>query len=431
MLLNCIRELGIRSLKRFKLSNILIMLTETETDTVDIELGYEDRLNKKLSTLKQQGNYRYFLPLQKSAAQHPAFSRNTEGEVKTVVNWTSNDYLGMSVDEDVIEAFVQAAHEHGVGSGGTRNISGTTLKHQELEHTIAALHQKPAALLFTSAYVANSTAISILGRAFPDTLLFSDEENHASMIEGIKLSRCEKRIFKHNDLDHLELLLQATPINRPKIILFESVYSMSGTIAPIKAICDLAKKYNALTYLDEVHGVGMYGINGEGVAGEQNCSDDVDIINGTLAKAFGCVGGYVAASETFIDYIRSFGEGFIFTSSMPPAVCAAATKSIEKVKNSPKLRQIFHENVEILRGALRENGVKFEDNPSHITRIIIGDSAKTKVVTDRLLNEFDIYLQPINFPTVPKGREGLRIIITARHTLAYVEKLVAALKIVL
>ena len=407
------------------------MLTETETDTVDIELGYEDRLNKKLSTLKQQGNYRYFLPLQKSAAQHPAFSRNTEGGVKTVVNWTSNDYLGMSVDEDVIEAFVQTARESGVGSGGTRNISGTTVHHRQLEHTIAALHQKPAALLFTSAYVANSTAISILGRALPDTLLFSDAENHASMIEGIKLSRCEKRIFKHNDLSHLESLLQATDINRPKIILFESVYSMSGTIAPIQAICDLAKKYKALTYLDEVHGVGMYGINGEGVAGEQNCVDDVDIINGTLAKAFGCVGGYVAASETLVDYIRSFGEGFIFTSSLPPAVCAAATASIEKVKNSPKTRQIFHENVEILRGVLRAKNIDFEENPSHITRIIIGDSAKTKIVTDRLLNDFGIYLQPINFPTVPKGREGLRIVVTARHTLAYIEHLASALRIVL
>jgi 5-aminolevulinate synthase len=414
----------------------------SETDTVVTDLSYEDQLKGKLTALKQQGNYRYFLPLQKSAMQHPAFHRNTvtpsrdddksiKGEAKTVVNWTSNDYLGMSVDKDVIEAFVKAAREHGVGSGGTRNISGTTTQHIKLEHTIAALHQKTAALLFTSAYVANSTAISIISKAFPNALLFSDEENHASMIEGIKLSRCEKRIFKHNDLAHLESLLQATDINRSKIILFESVYSMSGSIAPIKEICDLAKKYNALTYLDEVHGVGMYGINGEGVAGEQNCSDDVDMINGTLAKAYGCVGGYVAASETLIDYIRSFGEGFIFTSSTPPAVCAAARASIEKVKNSPEIRQIFHQNVKILRGVLREKGIDFEDNPSHITRIIIGDSVKTKQITDRLLNEFDIYLQPINFPTVPKGREGLRIIITARHTLAYVEKLVEALKIVL
>jgi 5-aminolevulinate synthase len=394
-------------------------------------MDYENLLTEKLNTLHTQGNYRYFLPHEKSIQQHPFFSLDTEGGKKTVVNWTSNDYLGMSVDKDVIKAFTKAARENGIGSGGTRNISGTTLKHRLLENTIAELHQKPAALLFSSAYVANSTAISIIAKAFPATVLFSDAENHASMIEGMKLSRCEKHIFKHNDLEHLENLLQATDTNRPKIILFESVYSMSGTIAPIKAICDLAKKYKALTYLDEVHAVGLYGKHGEGVAGEQNCSNDADLINGTLAKAYGCAGGYVAASETLIDYIRSFGEGFIFTSSMPPAICAAANKSIEKVKKKPKTRQIFHKNVKILRGVLREKGIDFEDNPSHITRIIIGDSIKTRQITDRLLNDFDIYLQPINFPTVPKGREGLRIIITARHTLKDIEKLAEALTTVL
>jgi 5-aminolevulinate synthase len=394
-------------------------------------MNYENLLAEKLDTLRTQGNYRYFLPHEKSILQHPFFSLNTEGGKKTVINWTSNDYLGMSVDKDIIKAFTQAARENGIGSGGTRNISGTTLKHRLLENTLADLHQKQAALLFSSAYVANSTAISTIAKAFPDTVLFSDSENHASMIEGMKLSRCEKHIFKHNDLEHLENLLKTTDSTRPKIILFESVYSMSGTIAPIKAICDLAKKYKALTYLDEVHAVGLYGKHGEGIAGEQNCSNDVDMINGTLAKAYGCIGGYVAANETLIDYVRSFGTGFIFTSSMPSPVCAAATASIEKVKNNPKIRQIFHENVKILRGLLREKGIEIEANSSHITRIIIGNSVKTKQITDRLLNEFDIYLQPINFPTVPKGREGLRIIITARHTLAYVEKLVEALKIVL
>lgn len=395
-----------------------------------VEVNYTDLLAQKLVALKQQGNYRYFLPHQKSAQNQPAFTHYTEGGGKTVVNFTSNDYLGMSVDKDVIAAFVKTAQESGVGSGGTRNISGTTVQHTELEQTIANLHQKSAALIFTSAYVANSTAISILGRAFPDTLLLSDEENHASMIEGIKLSRCEKVIFRHNDLAHLEAILQKTDINRPKIILFESVYSMSGTIANIQAICDLAKKYNALTYLDEVHGVGMYGANGEGVAGEQNCMDDVDVINGTLAKSFGCVGGYIAASKTIVDYVRSFGEGFIFTSSLPPALCAAATESIKIVQNSPKIRDIFHKNVKILRGLLKEKSVAFEENPSHITRIIIGNSKKTKVVTDRLFNEFDIYLQPINFPTVPRGREGLRIVVTSRHSLAQIEHLANALNIV-
>lgn len=395
------------------------------------EVVYEDLLADQLIALKKQGNYRCFLPLNKSAENHPAFDHHTEGGIKTIVNWTSNDYLGMSVDEDVISTFVEAAKEDGVGSGGTRNISGTTVRHRALEFAIADLHQKPAALLFTSAYVANSTAISILGRAFPDTLIFSDEENHASMIEGVKLSRCEKRIFRHNDLAHLEMLLAKTDINRPKIILFESVYSMSGTIAPIKEICDLAKKYNALTYLDEVHGVGMYGSRGDGVAAEQACMDKVDVINGTLAKSFGCIGGYIAASETIIDYVRSFGEGFIFTSSLPPALCAAATASIKKVKNSLELRPYFHENVKILRGALRHKGIGFEENPSHITRIIIGDSKKTKAITDCLFNEFGIYLQPINYPTVPRGREGLRIVVTARHTPAQIEHLANALKIVL
>ena len=406
------------------------MLTEIE-NTIVVETNYENVLANQLNALKTQGNYRYFLPLQKSAQNQPVFSHDTEGVGKTVVNWTSNDYLGMSVDEDVIAAFVKTAQESGVGSGGTRNISGTTVQHTELERTLANLHQKSAALVFTSAYVANSTAISILGRAFPNTLLLSDVENHASMIEGIKLSRCEKVIFKHNDLAHLESILQKTDINRPKIILFESVYSMSGTIAPIEAICDLAKKYNALTYLDEVHAVGMYGLRGEGVAGEQNCMDKVDVINATLAKSFGCVGGYIAANKTIVDYVRSFGEGFIFTSSLPPALCAAATKSIEKVENSPKMRDIFHKNVKILRGCLREKGVTFEENSSHITRIIIGDSKKTKVITDRLFKEFDIYLQPINFPTVPRGREGLRIVVTVRHTEGYIFDLVNALKEVL
>jgi 5-aminolevulinate synthase len=402
----------------------------TDIDSLATSMAYENHLNEKLKALQKQGNYRYFLPHSKNIRQHPVFKQNTEGEVKNIVNWTSNDYLGMSVDTNVIKAFVQAAKEQGIGSGGTRNISGTSLEHRQLENTLANLHQKPAALLFTSAYVANSTAISTIAKAYPNTLLLSDAENHASMIEGMTLSRCEKRIFRHNDLIHLESLLEAEDIDRPKIILFESVYSMSGTIAPIKEICDLAKRYNALTYLDEVHAVGLYGNNGEGVAGEQNCSTHVDLINGTLAKAYGCIGGYVAASETIIDYIRSFGTGFIFTSSMPPAVCAAAHASIEKVKNKPKIRQIFHKNVEILRGCLQAHGIDFEDNPSHITRIIVGDSVKTKHITDRLLSEFDIYLQPINFPTVPKGREGLRIIITTRHTLVHIEKLVTALEIV-
>lgn len=251
------------------------------------------------------------------------------------------------------------------------------------------------------------------------------------MIEGVKLSRCEKRIFRHNDLVHLEQLLSETNPNRAKIIIFESVYSMSGTIAPISEICDLAKKYNALTYLDEVHAVGLYGLHGEGVASEQGAVEKVDVINGTLAKAYGCVGGYIASNKTLTDYVRSFGEGFIFSSSMPPAICAAAVESIEKLAKTPKIRDIFHRNVKILRGYLRAEGIDFEDNPSHITRIIIGDAKKSRAIATRLLDEFGIYLQPINYPTVPKGKEGLRIVVTARHSEVQMLALAKALKRVL
>ena len=399
-----------------------------QTKTVPMHRDYNAQLMSRLDRLKAQGNYRYFLELQKSAEKQPIFDVYTEGSQKSATNWTSNDYLGMSADAGVIEAFVAAAKQDGIGSGGTRNISGTTQRHRQLEKALAALHNKPSALVFGSAYTANSTAISTLARAFDDCIIFSDAENHASMIEGIKLSRCEKRIFRHNDAAHLAELLAAEDIDRPKIIAFESVYSMSGTIAPIKDFIELAKHFNALTYLDEVHAVGLYGERGEGIAGELGLSDDIDVINGTLAKAFGCVGGYVAASESVVDYIRSFGEGFIFTSSMPPAICAAALKSVEKVAISEEIRVKFHKNVNILRGSLRAENIEFEGHDAHITRIVIGDSRRCRAITDRLLRDFSVYLQPINFPTVPKGEECLRIIATARHTEAQIFELVEALK---
>ena len=405
----------------------------TETDT--LPLNYDNILANHLDNLKQQGNYRYFQALDKKADKHPVFEKTLQCNVSTVVqtfvNWTSNDYMGMSAHPQVIQAFVDAVKTDGVGSGGTRNISGTTQRHIILEKTIADLHQKQAALLFTSAYVANSTAISILGRAFPNTLIISDAENHASMIEGIKLSRCEKQIFRHNDLQHLEQILAETDRERPKIIAFESVYSMSGTIAPIPDIIKLAKKYKALTYLDEVHAVGLYGENGEGIAGQMLCAHDIDVINGTLAKAFGCVGGYIAGNATIVDYVRSFGEGFIFSSSQPPALCSAATESILFLKNNPNSRKNFHENIKILRGVFRQAKIEFEENPSHITRIIIGDAKRSKLIADRLFNEFGIYLQPINFPTVPKGKEGLRIVCTVLHTQDHIAALAKALLCVL
>lgn len=406
-----------------------------------ITTDYENLLNTRLEALKQQGNYRYFQPLDKKATKQPIFTLSSDSSVyssippkSTVnefVNWTSNDYMGMSAHPEVIDAFIEAARKDGIGSGGTRNISGTTNRHILLEKTLAELHDKEAALIFTSAYVANSTSLSTLGRAFRDTLILSDEENHASIIEGIQLSRCEKRVFRHNDLNHLEQILAETDKNRPKIIAFESVYSMSGTIAPIADMAQLAKKYNALSYLDEVHAVGLYGKKGEGVAGEMNCAKDVDVINGTLAKAFGCVGGYIVANHTLIDYVRSFGQGFIFSSSQPPALCAAATASILHLKNNPELREKFHENIGILRGVLRQAGIGFENNPSHIIRIVIGDAKRSKQVADKLLNEYGIYLQPINYPTVPKGQEGLRIVCTALHNREHIEALKDALVAVL
>jgi 5-aminolevulinate synthase len=401
------------------------------TKTVPMHRDYNAQLTARLDRLKAQGNYRYFLELQKSAEKQPDFDFYTEGSSKSATNWTSNDYLGMSADADVIEAFVAAAKQDGIGSGGTRNISGTTQRHRQLEKALATLHNKPSALVFGSAYTANSTAIATLARAFDGCIIFSDAENHASMIEGIKLSRCEKRVFRHNDTAHLAELLAAEDIDRPKIIAFESVYSMSGTIAPIKEFIELAKHFNALTYLDEVHAVGLYGERGEGVAGQLGLSDEIDVINGTLAKAFGCVGGYVAASESVVDYIRSFGEGFIFTSSMPPAICAAALKSVGKVAISSEIRIKFHKNVNILRGSLRAANIEFEGQDAHITRIVIGDSRRCRAITDRLLREFGVYLQPINFPTVPEGSACLRIIATARHTEAQIFELAEALKMCL
>ena len=399
-----------------------------QTKIVAAKSDYVGQLNARLDLLKAQGNYRYFLPLQKSAEKQPVFEVDTEGGKKSVTNWTSNDYLGMSADADVINAFVAAAKQDGIGSGGTRNISGTTTRHLALENALARLHNKHSALIFGSAYTANSTAISTLARAFDNCIIFSDAENHASMIEGIKLSRCEKRIFRHNDAAHLAELLAKEDLDRPKIIAFESVYSMSGTIAPIKEFVDLAKHFKALTYIDEVHAVGLYGEKGEGVAGKLGLSDQIDVINGTLAKAFGCVGGYIAASKTIVDYIRSFGEGFIFSSSMPPAICAAAIESVEKVAISIEIRLKFHKNVEILRGCLKEKNIKFEGQDAHITRIVIGDSKRCRAITDRLLQEFSVYLQPINFPTVPKGEECLRIIATARHTEEQIFELAKALE---
>jgi 5-aminolevulinate synthase len=378
--------------------------------------SYEQTLAAQLEKLKDNGSYRYFLEIDKSAESSPHFSHRYQNEIKTAVNWCSNDYMGMSVNQDVINEFRLVANTSGVGSGGTRNISGTTIHHRNLEDTLAALHKKESALVFGSAYLANLTTLATLGKLFPDAVFVSDENNHASLIEGMKAGNHKKIIFRHNDVTHLEEILKQIPADQPRILVFESVYSIHGTIAPLKEMVSLGKKYNCFTYLDEVHAVGLYGEDGGGVTSQFGLQDGIDIINGTLGKSFGVIGGYIAASQIVIDTMRSFASGFIFTTSLPPAACAAATKSIELLRADPSLRNSFHENVSRLRQILGQHQIKYNENPSHITPIPIGDSVKCRRIADRLLHEFGVYLQPINFPTVKLGQECLRIIVTIKHT---------------
>ena len=324
-------------------------------------MDYQSFLNQRLQQLKDSGAYRYFLEVNKSAQHFPSFYYADEkGQQHAAVNWCSNDYLGMSTNEDVISKLGFVTHRSGTGSGGTRNISGTTNHHKELERTLAAWHKKEAALLFNGAYQANVTTLQTIGKNIPGLVFFSDERNHASIIEGIRGCKNEKKIFRHNDVEHLEELLQSVPADSPKLIVFESVYSMSGTISPVKAIAELAKKYNALTYVDEVHGVGLYGETGAGILEQEGQQHSIDIVNGTLSKAVGVFGGYIAASATIIDFIRSFGSGFIFTTSLPPAICAAANKSIQFIQQNDQLRKHFFENVKQLRTVFTNNEIGFQ-----------------------------------------------------------------------
>lgn len=398
---------------------------------ITTSFDYATAFRQKLEKLQLSGNYRYFLDLHKSASTFPVFQyEDATGNRQQAVNWCSNDYLGQSTNPVVIKALQHAASASGTGSGGTRNISGTTLYHRQLEQAVADLVNKEKALVFSSAYLANQTILTTLGRHLEGAVFISDAENHASIIEGIRASKAEKLIFRHNDIRHLEEILLYLPADVPKIIVFESVYSMSGTIAPVEEICRLAKKYNALTYCDEVHAVGLYG-EGAGWIAEAGCSDQVDLINGTFAKAFGVVGGFVAGEALLLDFIRSFAEGFIFTTSLPPSTCAAVTASIRYVLEHPELLKSFRELVHLLRRDFRESGITFEASDSHITRIVIGDSRRCKMIADRLLKEFGIYLQPINYPTVPKGEACLRIIVTAKHTTEHISELCSALRSVL
>lgn len=387
-------------------------------------MDYETFFQQRVDALKDEGRYRVFATLERIAGSFPkALYHTPEGDVREVTIWCSNDYLGMGQNPRVLEAMKTAIDRSGAGAGGTRNISGTTRYHVELEQAIARLHNKEAGLVFTSGYTANEGALSTLCRLLPDCVIYSDALNHASMIEGIRHGGADKRIFRHNDLGHLEELLKSDDAGRPKIIAFESVYSMEGDIAPIGAIADLAEKYGALTYLDEVHGVGLYGAHGGGLAEEMGVMDRIDIIEGTFGKAYGLVGGYVAGRKNTIDAVRSFAAGFIFTTSLPPAVLAGAKASIEHLMVSDIERQRQRRNVRHFKSRLEKAGMPFLKGESHIVPLIVGDATCCKMVTDILLNQYNIYVQPINYPTVPKGTERLRLTATAAHTLEDVDYL--------
>lgn len=388
---------------------------------------YADLIGRRLDGLRSEGNYRTFAELARNPGTYPQATQYTTAGNRTVTVWCSNDYLGMAQHPSVIAAMRDAAATYGAGAGGTRNISGTHHEHILLEHRLAALHETEAALLFGSGWTANFTAISTLGQMHPDMVILSDAKNHNSMIEGVKRSGAEKRIFAHNDLADLSRHLIDVGHDRPKIILFESVYSMDGDTAPIPAICDLAEQHNALTFVDEVHAVGLYGVTGGGVAERDGVADRLDVIQGTLAKGFGTVGGYIAASADICDYVRSFGTGFIFSTSMPPAIAAAARASIDHVASHPELRTRHQERAANLKSRLAEAGIPVLAGDTHIVPVMVGDPQVCKRITDELLEEFAIYVQPINYPTVDRGTERLRLTPSPLHSDADMETLVDAL----
>lgn len=393
-------------------------------------MDYEAHFRAAVDAVRDEGRYRTFADLAREAGRFPLAINRRGGGEHPVVIWCSNDYLGMGQNPAAIEAATKAAKSYGVGSGGTRNISGTTHLHVLLEKELAALHSKEAALLFTSGFVSNDTTISTVAKILPDCILFSDEMNHASMIDGVRHSGAEKKIFRHNDLQHLEELLASAPIDAPKMIVFESVYSMDGDVAPIAAICDLADKYNAITYLDEVHAVGLYGANGGGISERDNVAERVTIIEGTLAKAFGTMGGYITGSATLVDAIRSTASGFIFTTTIAPPVVAAALENVRHVRATNDLRMQHQERAATLKRLLLDAGLPVMPSDTHIVPVFVGDPVLCKRATDVLLEQHGIYIQPINYPTVPKGTERLRITPTPLHDDILMARLVEALKAV-
>jgi 5-aminolevulinate synthase len=390
-------------------------------------MDYEGFFNERLDALHQEGNYRTFADLARRRGGYPVAAHHEGGQVSEVLVWCSNDYLGQGQNPDVIAAMHTALDECGAGAGGTRNISGTNHYHVLLEQELASLHQREAALIFTSGYVANVTALSTLGMGLPGCLIYSDAFNHNSMIEGIRHSRADKRVFVHNDPEDLDRLMSLDDPDAPKMVVFESVYSMDGDIAPLDEILSVCEKHNAISYLDEVHAVGMYGETGAGVAERDGVMDRVTVIQGTLAKGFGVVGGYIAATTALVDYIRSYGNGFIFTTSMPPSVAAGALTSVRYVRDAQHLRDRHQERAETLKGKLKRAGLPVMPSVSHIVPVLVGDATLCKDASDALMNRFGIYVQPINYPTVPRGTERLRITPTPLHTDEMMDRLVDAL----
>jgi len=388
---------------------------------------YEATFKAARAALKAEKRYRVFTEIERDVSRYPVATWHGPSGPRDVVVWCSNDYLGMGRHKDVVAAMVDTATRTSVGAGGTRNISGNSHAVIELERELAELHGKKAALVFSSGYVANQTAISTIAQLLPDCLIFSDSDNHNSMIDGVRRAGRARVIFRHNDARHLEELLAAADPKRPKLIVFESVYSMDGDVSPIHTFCDLAKKYGALTYIDEVHAVGMYGEHGAGYAEEVGAMDRLDIIQGTLAKGYGCFGGYIAGSEALIDAVRSHAQGFIFTTALPPPVAAAARAAIHHLRISQAERDGQRRQVRRVKEQLEKAGIPVLDNPTHIVPVMVGDAALAKLASDRLLDRHGIYVQPINFPTVPRGTERLRVTPTPFHSDALIDQLVGAL----
>jgi len=393
-------------------------------------LQYSDKFNNSINKLKVEGRYRFFNQVQRCAGKHPKalWKKSNTSDMKDITVWCSNDYLGMSQNKSVINKMINSIKIMGIGSGGTRNISGNSVEIVNLEKEIATLHQKEKAIVFTSGYIANETTISTLLNILDNSVVFSDEKNHASIISGIKKSNAKKEIFKHNDLDHLESLMKKYPLDANKLIVFESVYSMDGDFGNIEGIVKLAKQYNALTFLDEVHAVGMYGETGAGVADKLGLNNEIDIIQGTLGKAFGTIGGYISSTNLICDVVRSYASGFIFTTAMPPAIASAAKASIQYLKKSNKERLLQQKNTILLKKYLSRENISYLDNKSHIVPVMVHDPIKCKEISNILLNEYGHYIQPINYPTVPVGTERLRITPGPLHTEEMIANLTNALK---